>query len=162
MKWKLYNIAWILRWLSYLDSFTETSTGPNPAVAAVDLGEQGPSSISEAVCYPDVTTAQQRIVGDAMCPNKETGKNSSRKPRISESIILEWCLMCKHYFTVFPVQTFIAQCTTVLLNYSFKKCIQMSMYLHLTLQGKALRGVLHSIKADCSMSNSGVRHRNKY
>ena len=61
---------------------------PDQAVAAVDVGEQGPSSISETVCYPDVTTAQQHIVGDAMCPNKENGKKSSRKPRISESVIL--------------------------------------------------------------------------
>ena len=33
------------------------------AVAAVNLGEQGPSSISEAVVHPDLTTiVQQHIV----------------------------------------------------------------------------------------------------
>ena len=84
MKWKLYNIARILRWLSYLDTFTETSTVPDQAVAAVDLDEQEPSSISETVFYPGVTTAQQHIVGDVICPNKENGKKSSRKERISE------------------------------------------------------------------------------
>ena len=73
---------------------------PDQAVAAVDLGEQGPSSISEAVCYPDVTTAQQHkiIVGDVMCPSKENGKKSSRKPRISESVqALLYCFPCTDF-----------------------------------------------------------------
>mgnify|MGYP000598028889 CR=1 FL=1 len=61
---------------------------PDQAVAAVDLGEQGPSSISETVFCTGVTTAQQHIVGDVICTNKENGKKSSRKPRISESVIL--------------------------------------------------------------------------
>ena len=31
-----------------------------------------------------------------------------------------------------------------------------------TLQGETWRAVLHSPKAVCSMSNSGMRHRNEY
>ena len=37
-----------------------TSTAPGQAVTAVNLGEQGPSSILEAVFHPDLTTAQQQ------------------------------------------------------------------------------------------------------
>ena len=59
-----------------MDIFTETSTAPHQAVAAVNLGEQGPSSVSESVSYPDVTTG------------RENGKKS-REAIISESIIIE-------------------------------------------------------------------------
>jgi len=103
MKWKLYIL-----WLSYLDTFTETSTVPDQAV---DLGEQGLSTISEAVCYPDVTTAQQHIVGDVMCPSEENGKKSSRKPRISESVqALLYCFPCTdfhssmYYYSTTPLR----------------------------------------------------------
>ena len=34
-----------------MGAFTETSTAPDQAVVAVNLGEQGPSSISEAVVH---------------------------------------------------------------------------------------------------------------
>ena len=58
------------------------------AVAAVNLGEQGPSSIPEAVVHPDQTTVvQQHIVGDVVSSGRENGKKS-RKPRISEFMIL--------------------------------------------------------------------------
>ena len=60
---------------------------PDEAAAAVNLGEQGPSSISEVVFHPDPTTVQQHIVGDVLSSGRESGKKS-RKPRISESIIL--------------------------------------------------------------------------
>ena len=60
---------------------------PDQAVATVNLGEQGPSSISEAVFHPDQTTKQQHIVGDVVSSGRENGK-TSRKPRISESITL--------------------------------------------------------------------------
>ena len=60
---------------------------PDQAVAAVNLGEQGPSSISEAVFHPDPTTIQQHVVGDVASSGRENGKKS-RKPRISQSIIL--------------------------------------------------------------------------
>ena len=51
------------------------------AVAAVNLGEQGPSSISEAVVHPDQATdiVQQHIVGDVVSSGRENGKKS-RKP----------------------------------------------------------------------------------
>ena len=62
---------------------------PDQAFAADNLGEQGPSSISEAVSHPDVTTIQQHIVGDVVSSGRENGKKS-RKPRISETIILNW------------------------------------------------------------------------
>ena len=68
-----------------MDTFTETFTAPDQA-AAVNLGEQGPSSVSESVSYPDATTIQ-RIVGDAVSQGSENGKKS-REPRISETIIL--------------------------------------------------------------------------
>ena len=60
---------------------------PDQAVAAVNLGEKGPSSISEAVFHPDLTTMQQHTVGDVVSSGRENGKKS-RKPIISESIIL--------------------------------------------------------------------------
>ena len=68
------------------------------AVAAVNLGEQGPSSISEAVVHPDLTTiVQQQIVGDVVSLGRENGKKS-RKPRIAESMIMnDACFKCKHY-----------------------------------------------------------------
>ena len=66
---------------------TETSTAPGQGVVAVNLGQQGPSSISEAAFHPDLTTMQRHIVGDVVGSGRENGKKS-RKPRISEFIIL--------------------------------------------------------------------------
>ncbi|XP_067023496.1 uncharacterized protein [Acropora muricata] len=43
---------------------------PDQAVAAVNLGEEGPSSVSESVSYPDATTIQH-IVGDAVSSGRE-------------------------------------------------------------------------------------------
>ena len=60
---------------------------PDQAVAAVNLGEQAPNSISEAVFHPDLTTIQQHIVGDVVSSGRENGKKS-RKPRMSESMML--------------------------------------------------------------------------
>ena len=66
---------------------TETSIVADQAVAAVNLGEQGPSSIPEAVVHPDQTTVeQQHIVGDVVSSGRENGKKSG-KPRISEFTI---------------------------------------------------------------------------
>ena len=65
-----------------MGTFTETSTAPDQAVVAVNLGEQGPSSISEAVVLPDLTTKNQHIVGDEMSSDRENGKKS-RKPSFS-------------------------------------------------------------------------------
>ena len=46
------------------------------AVAAVNLDEQGPSSIPEAVVHADQTTGvQQHIVGDVVSSGRENGKN---------------------------------------------------------------------------------------
>ena len=70
-----------------MDTFTETSTAPDQAVAAVNLGEQGPSSVSESVSYPEATTIHH-IVGDAVSAGRENGKKS-REPRILETIIIE-------------------------------------------------------------------------
>ena len=70
-----------------MGTFTETSTAPDQAVVAVNLGEQGPNSISEAVFHSDVSRAQQHIVGDVVSSGRENGKKS-RKPRISDFIIL--------------------------------------------------------------------------
>ena len=70
------------------------------AVAVVNLGEQGPGSNSEVVFLPGPTTAQQCIVGDVVSSGRENGKKA-RKPRISESVILNdrYWFMYKHYFT---------------------------------------------------------------
>ena len=62
------------------------NTAQDQAVAAVNLGEQGPSSVSESVSYPDATTTQH-IVGDAVSSGRENGKKS-RELRVSETIIL--------------------------------------------------------------------------
>jgi len=70
-----------------LDTFTETSTAPDQAVVAVDLGEQGPTSSSEAVSHPCLTTMQQHMLGDVVSSGRENGKKS-KKQRISEFIIL--------------------------------------------------------------------------
>ena len=58
---------------------------PDQAVATVNLGEQGPSSISVAV--PDLMI-QQHAVGDVVISGRENGKKS-RKLRISKSITLK-------------------------------------------------------------------------
>ena len=96
---------------SYLDTFTETSTAQDQAVAAVNLGEQGPSSISEAVSHPDATTIQQHIVGDVLSSGRENGKKS-RKPRISETIILNdgSCASITLRFSLHIIKTFTAPC----------------------------------------------------
>ena len=65
----------------------ETSTAPDQAVVAVNAGEQGPNSISEAVFPPDLTTMQKHIVGHLVSSGRKNGKTST-KPRISEFIIL--------------------------------------------------------------------------
>ena len=70
-----------------MGTFTETSTAPDQAVVAVNLGEQRPSSISEGVVHPDLTTKNQHIVRDVVSSDRENGKKS-RKPRSPEFIIL--------------------------------------------------------------------------
>ena len=70
-----------------MGTFTETTTAPDQAVVAVNAVERGPSSISEEVFHPDLTTIQQHIVVHVVSSGKENGKKS-RKPRISEPIIL--------------------------------------------------------------------------
>ena len=102
-----------------LDTFTETPTAPYQAVAAVNLGEQRPSSVSESVSYPDATTIQH-IVGDVVSAGEENGKKS-RKPRISETIILNdgSCASITLLFSLYRIKTFTAP-----RHYSSKKCSQ--------------------------------------
>ena len=57
------------------------------AVAADNLVEQGPSSVSESVSYPDTTTLQH-VVGGVVSSGRENGKKS-RKLRISETIMIK-------------------------------------------------------------------------
>ena len=85
------------------------------AVAAGNLGEQRPSSVSEAVSHPDATTIEQHIVGDVVSSGRENGKNS-RKPRISETIILNdgSCASTTLLFSLYRIKTFTAPC-----HYSF-------------------------------------------
>ena len=68
-----------------MDTFTETSTAPDQAVEADNLGEQGTSSVSESVSNPEARTIQH-IVGDVVSEGRENGK-MSREPRISENIL---------------------------------------------------------------------------
>ena len=69
--------------MSYLDTFTETSTAPHQAVAANNVGHQGPSAIPETVQHVAVTSSN------------ENGKKS-RKRRISECFTV-------YDFTVIPL-----------------------------------------------------------
>ena len=57
------------------------NTAQDQAVAADNLGEQGPCSVSESVSYPHAITTQH-IVGDEGSSRRENGKRS-RRPRIS-------------------------------------------------------------------------------
>ena len=93
------------------------STAQDQAVAAVNLGEQGPSSVSEPVSYPDATTLQH-IVGDTVSSGRENGRKS-RELRISETTILNegLCASITLVFSQFRIETFPAPC-----HYSFKKC----------------------------------------
>ena len=148
-------VARIFQWLSHLDTFTETSTAQDQAFEAVNLIEQGPSSVSESVSCHDVRTIQH-IVGDAVSSGRENGK-TSRQPRISETILLNIgsCASITLLISLYRIKTFTAPC-----HYSFKKCNQCTCIF--TFEGKTLWAVLHSSKADCSMSDSGMRHRNEY
>ena len=93
---------------------------PDQAVEAINLGQQGPSSISEAVFHPGLTTIQQHIVGDVVISGRENGK-TSRKPRIAESIILNDGLFASItlLFSLYRLKTFTAQC-----HCACKKCSQ--------------------------------------
>ena len=149
-------IARIFQWLSYLDTFTETSKAPDEAVAAVNLGEQGPNSVSESVSYPEATTIQQ-IVGDTVSSGRENGKKS-REPRISETIIIYWMMVrVQALLCCFP-------CTELKLSQLHvitppRNSVNIPAFLHFKVSWWA---VLHFWKADCSMSNSGMRHGNEY
>ena len=84
------------------------------AVAAVNLGEQGPSSISEAVVHPDQTTVvQQHIVGDLVSSGRENGKRS-KKPRIAEFMILNdvsnASITLNYVTSPYRLKTLTAQC----------------------------------------------------
>ena len=48
------------------------NTVQDHAVAAVNLGEQGPCSVSESVSNPDATTTEH-TVGDVVCSGRENG-----------------------------------------------------------------------------------------
>ena len=58
-----------------MDTFTETSTAPDHAVAAVNLGEHGRRYVPEAVFHPGLTTIKQHIVGDLVSSGGENGNN---------------------------------------------------------------------------------------
>ncbi|XP_044166053.1 uncharacterized protein LOC114949082 isoform X3 [Acropora millepora] len=61
-KWRHYNQGSLV---------TETTTPTDQAVVAVNAGEQGPNSISEAVFHSDVSTVQQHIVGGDVSSGRE-------------------------------------------------------------------------------------------
>ena len=105
---------------------TESSTAPDQAVGTVNVGEQVPGSISEAMSHADATTIQQHVVGDVMSSARENGKKS-RKRRISESIILNdgSCSSTTLLFSLDRIKIFRAPC-----HYSFKKCSQCTCILH--------------------------------
>ena len=131
------------------------NTAQDQAVAAVNMGEQGPSSVSESVSYPDATTIQH-IVSDAVSSGGENGKRS-RKPRISETIILNDCLcaIITLLFSLFRMKTFTAAC-----HYSFKKCrliIQMSLHSSQSLFDNLCRSHLQSSDSFSQFKNPGER-----
>ena len=99
---------------------------PDQAVGTVNVGEQVPSSISEALSHADATAIQQHVVGDVVSSGCENGKKS-RKRRISESIILNdgSCASATLLFSLYRIKTFRAPC-----HYSFKKCSQFTCILH--------------------------------
>ena len=99
------------------NSVSESVSYPDATTMQHIVGEQGPNSVSESVSYPDATT-MQHIVGDAESSGGENGKRS-RKPRISETIILNDCSCARItlLFSLFRMKTFTAAC-----YYSFKKC----------------------------------------
>ena len=68
--------------LTNLDTFTETPTAPDQAVAAVNLGEQRPSSI-------------HHIVGDAVSTGRENGKKSTGS--VTEGCVVSYSL-CYYIF----------------------------------------------------------------
>ena len=140
-----------------LGSFNDCliSKSPDQAVAAVNLREQRPISVLASVSYPEATTIQL-IVGDAVSSGRGNGKKS-REARTSETIVLNdsSCASITLLFSLYRVKTFTAPC-----HYSFMKCSQCTCIF--TVQGKTWWAVLHSSKADGSMSNSGMRHRNEY
>ena len=118
-----------------MGTFTDTTTAPDQVVVAVNVGEQGPSSISEAVFHPDLTTMQLNIVGDVVSSGRQNGKKS-RKPRISEFIVLNDSSCASITLLVFPERTFTAQC-----HYSFKKCSQCTCILHFKVKPGELPSV---------------------
>ncbi|XP_015770835.1 PREDICTED: uncharacterized protein LOC107349234 [Acropora digitifera] len=67
-----------------LREYGETSTAPGQGVVAVNLGQQGPSSISEAAFHPDLTTMQRHIVGDVVGSGRE---NEIQRKRPSHPIV---------------------------------------------------------------------------
>ena len=108
-----------------MDTFTETSIAPDQADAAVNLGEQGPSLVSESVSCPDATTIQ-RIVGDAVSQGSENGKKS-REPRISETIILNdgLCASITWLISLYRIKTFTAP-----YHYSLRSAVNIPAFLH--------------------------------
>ena len=125
---------------------------PDQAVAAVNLGEQGPSSVSEAVSHPDATTRQQYVVPGILSSGRENGKKS-RKPEISEAIVVYGgsCASITLLFSLYSIKTFTALC-----HYSFRKYSQYTSILQFNVRPGELFS-RHSLKADGSMSNSGVK-----
>ena len=109
-------------------TFTEISTAPDQAVAGVNLGEQGPSSVLESVSYPAVRV-MQHIVSDAVSRSRENGKKS-REPRISEIIILNdgSCACIILLFSQYRIKTFTTPC-----HYFFKIAVSIPAF---TLQSK--------------------------
>ena len=89
------------------------------AVAVVYLGEQGHSSILEAVVHPDLpTVVQQHIVGDVVSSGRENGKRSW-KPRISESMTLNDVHVQALLYCANPL--YLVKALTAQSHYSFKK-----------------------------------------
>ncbi|XP_015779149.1 PREDICTED: uncharacterized protein LOC107357020 isoform X2 [Acropora digitifera] len=61
----------------------ETSAVPDEALSAVNLGGQGPSSVSEAVLHPELTTIQQqKIVGGVVSSGRENVQDN-KPPQLS-------------------------------------------------------------------------------
>ena len=92
----------------------EISIVADQAVAAVNLGKQGPSSIPEAVVHPDLTiVVQQHIVGDFKWAQAEKmvrsqGKQESQNSWYWMVVHVQALLYCVN--SLYKLKTLTAQC----------------------------------------------------
>ena len=120
-------IARIFQLLPYLGTFSETSTAADQAVAAVNFGEQGPSSVSQSLSYPDETTIQHNV-GDTGSSGRKNEKNS-REPIISETIKLNDDL-CASITLLFSIPCIELRLSQLLVTTPLRNAVNIPAFLH--------------------------------